>query len=100
MFSGADRQETLEACGLRVATESGELFYVMEPQWADAQMKYTGSGVDQEPPIAWADHDDIKRLGIISGEDGSVLVFGSERYRVLAIEPMRSGFCTLVLGTV
>ncbi len=99
MFSELDRREILKTCGIEVVTESGQSLYVIEPQWADAQMKYTGGGdIDQELPMAKADHDDIRRLGIVGGEDGTVLIFGADLYRVLSVEPERNGFCFLQLG--
>ncbi len=102
MFDAAERQETLEACGIEVATESGATLFVTEPQWADAQMKHSGrqDDVAYESPLAQADYDDVKRLGIVGAEDGTILVFGATRYRVLAVEPERNGFCTLTLGAV
>ncbi len=99
MLDAEDRQVMLEACGVMATVPAGSLL-VIPPEYPDPSLVLNGDAVEQVNPVCQAAAEDVEALGVVTGENGTVITIQGRDYRVLSARESASGFTMLELGAV
>ena len=99
MLDAEDRQVMMEAVGVTAEVGAGHSMLVSPPEYWRPGVVYS-DGLETDNLFCRAAVEDVDTLGIVAGDDGTVVTVSGHAYRVLSMERSVDGFVDIELGTV